>query len=237
MDRTTVDSADCWSYAPDIESLKWPESFNSLKYENYARQRRWSRHRRPQSGDPVQEISVGLLNPGDTSPLPLPALSQSGQYILQLKPSNSDSIEYSWSSVVEKVLSSGKSQGVTEICVSELTETDELLCCTQINASSSSGMLKVWFSASIRATEIAKDIRSDPIQDWTILIKSPLSLTGFLPLSATYSIFEKAAEGDLLPCSRGLLIPGRSVNVYNADIRKPLLFSLTPQRGWLPLNV
>ncbi|WJZ96765.1 hypothetical protein VitviT2T_015418 [Vitis vinifera] len=37
----------------------------------------------------------------------------------------------------------------------------------------------------VQATEIAKDIRSDPIQDWTLVVKSPLSITNLLLMAAS----------------------------------------------------
>ena len=37
----------------------------------------------------------------------------------------------------------------------------------------------------VQATEITKDIRSDPIQDWTLVVKSPLSITNLLLMAAS----------------------------------------------------
>ena len=88
----------------------------------------------------------------------------------------------------------------------------------------------------IQATEIAKDIRSDPIQDWTLVVKSPLSITNFLLMTAEFSVFEMQASGHYIACSRGIFGPGKTVRVYDADIRNPLYFSLFPQRGWLPIH-
>ncbi|XP_031385571.1 uncharacterized protein LOC116199374 isoform X2 [Punica granatum] len=237
LDKTSVKNSDGWVYAPDVESLKWPESLSSLNSVNYARQRRWVRNRRLNSGDLKQEIFMGRLSPGESVPIPLLALSQSGQYLLQLRPSKiSDSSEYSWSSVVETPEKLGKAEGVPEICVSALTEADELLCCTELNGTSSNGAHRLWFCVSIQAMEIAKDIHSDPIQDWSIVVKSPLSFTNFLPLSAEYAVLEMHAGGNFISCARGILTPGNVVNVYSADITNPLFLSFIPQRGWLPVH-
>ncbi|XP_050141691.1 uncharacterized protein LOC126617690 [Malus sylvestris] len=237
LDMESVNTADGWVYAPDVESLKWPESFDPLRSGNYARQRRWIRNRK--QNDTHQEIYIGLLKPGDTVSLPLSGLAQPGMYVLRLRPSLHNSSEYSWSSVVdgsEQTEDSGKSKVCSGISVSSLTESEELLYCTQISGSSSSGSHKLWFCTSVQATEIAKDIRSDPIQDWTLVIKSPLSISNFLPLAAEFSVFEIQDSGNFFACSRGVFFPGKSVNVYSADIRNPLFFSLLPQRGWLPIN-
>ncbi|KAJ4951540.1 hypothetical protein NE237_028372 [Protea cynaroides] len=240
FDNASVNTADGWVYAPDLEHLKWPESYNQLKFVNYARQRRWIRKRKHISNNIRQKISVGLLKPGDRIPLPLSGVTHPGLYILQLRPWNvNDPDEYSWSSVVDRndqSEASGQPKGITEICVSTLTESENLLCCTRVNNVSSNCGSGLWFCLSIQATEIGKDIHSDPIQDWNIVIKSPLSIINFLPLSAEFSVLERQASGEIISCSQGVFLPGETVKIYNADLRNPLSFSLLPQRGWLPMH-
>ena len=167
LDKTSFNTADGWVYAPDIESLKWPESYNPLKFVNHARQRRWVRKRKQISDDVKQHISVGLLKPGDTVHLPLSSLTQSGLYYLQLRPSNlNNPDEYSWSSVAGRPGqsgNSGKPKEYSEICVSTLAESEELLYCTPLNGTSSNSPRGLWFCLTIQATEIAKDSHSDPI--------------------------------------------------------------------------
>ncbi|KAA8522113.1 hypothetical protein F0562_012573 [Nyssa sinensis] len=240
LDKTSVNTADGWIYAPDLESLKWPESYNPLRFVNCARQRKWIRNRKKVSEDIKQQISVGPLKPGETVPLPQSGLTQSGLYILQLKPSNlNNSSEYSWSSVMDKPGQSedlGNPKENSEICVSTLVESEELLYCSEISGTSSNSSHGMWFCLSIQATEIAKDIHSDPIQDWSLVVKSPISITNYLPLKAEFSVFEMQSSGHFLACSRGIFSPGKTVKIYNADMRNPLYFSLLPQRGWLPIH-
>lgn len=235
LDKTSVETADGWVYAPDIESLKWPESHDSLKHVNYARQRKWVR-RRQNSGDLKPEISLGQLSPGDCVPLPLPALTHTWQYVLQMRP-HSHGSEYSWSCRADKIKSSRRSKEYTGLCVSALTESDELLCCTQLTDSSSSSAQEVWFCVNIQATVLAKDIQSNPIQDWYIEINPPLTLTNFLPCSAEFSVLEMLAGEQLSACTRGTLDPGKPVNVHNIDVKEPVYISLLPQGGWLPVHV
>ncbi|OIT20384.1 hypothetical protein A4A49_38348 [Nicotiana attenuata] len=56
VDKNSVNTADGWVYAPDFNSLKWPESSNPLKSVNYARQRRWLRNRKGKPRDPQAHI-------------------------------------------------------------------------------------------------------------------------------------------------------------------------------------
>lgn len=237
----SVNTADGWVYAPDVENLKWPESYDPLRFVNYARQRRWIRTRKCISGDLKKEIHIGTLRPGDIEALPLFGSTQLGSYTLHIRPSSlGNPIEYSWSSVVDRLGQSedlSKEIVTSEIAVSALAETEELLYCNEITGTSSSGSQKLWFCVSVQATEIAKDIHSDPIQDWKIVVKSPLSITNYLPLAAEFSVLEMQTNGNFVVCSRGVFSPGKTLNVYNADIRNPLFFSLFPQRGWLPVNV
>ncbi|KAF5735104.1 hypothetical protein HS088_TW15G00604 [Tripterygium wilfordii] len=240
LDTSSVNSDDDWVYAPDIESLKWPDSFDNLKFGNHARQRRWIRNRKPILANENLEINVGILKPGNSLPLPLSGLTQSTPYVLQLRPSNvGGPEEYSWSDVVDKPTQSedrGKPGGHSEVCISHLTESVELLCCTQTSGTSSSSSHKLWYYISIQPTEIAKDVHSDPIHDWSIVVKSPLSVTNYLPLPAEFSVFEMQASGHFVACSRGVIHPGKTSKVYEADIRNPLFLSLFPQRGWLPIH-
>lgn len=184
-------------------------------------------------------ISIGLLKPGETLPVPLSGLTQSASYVLKLKCVMTDgSDEYSWSSVVSRPGGAEVScESESEICISALTESEHLLCCTQISSTSSGDNKSLWFCLNIQATEIAKDIRSDPIQDWTLVVKSPLSIANCLPFGAEYSVLEKQANGHFICHCRDVFGSGETVQVHTVDVRNPLYFSLLPQRGWLPMRV
>ncbi|RDY03158.1 Vacuolar protein sorting-associated protein 13C, partial [Mucuna pruriens] len=239
LDTKSPNTSDGWIYAPDVESLRWPESFDPEESFNFARQRRWLRSRKLIAEDLKHEISVGLLQPGETAPLPLSGLTQSVQYFLQLRPWISEnSCEYSWSTVVDRPRppeDAGRGGQCSNLCVSALSESEELLCCSEIHGTSG-GSHKLWFCVSIQATEIAKDIHSDAIQDWCFVVKSPLIISNFLPLAAEYSVLEMQSSGHFLVCSRGVFLSGKTVQIYSADIRNPLFLSLLPQRGWLPIH-
>ncbi|XP_031125724.1 uncharacterized protein LOC116028070 isoform X1 [Ipomoea triloba] len=239
VDNSSIKITDGWAYAPNVESLKWPESCNPVESVNYARQRRWLRHRTCVLGDLKPQICVGPLRPGEVTPLPLSALTQSGRYVLQFRPSNLEQAEeYSWSSVIDRTHNShdvGMQPENSGICVSTLQESEELLYCSLVSGTSSSSR-GMWFCLSIQATEIAKDVHSNPIQDWTLVIRAPLSISNYLPLVAEYSVLESQNTGHFLACVRGVFNPGDCIKVYNADIRNPLYFSLLPQRGWLPVH-
>lgn len=241
LDTSSVKASDGWVYAPDVGDLQWPVSYNPIKYVNYARQRRWVRNKRRVVHQVDNWISVGRLKPGDICSLPLQGLSQTGSYILKLRPSNFEgSNEYLWSTAVsthgelEKHNSFKKD---AEVCVSSLTESEELLSCSETSGTSSTVSRSLWFCLSIRAAEIAKDMKSNPIQDWTLVVKSPLTITNFLPVPAEYSILERQHEGHFTDRSRGIFKPGEVIRIYNADVRKPLYLSLLPQGGWLPIHV
>lgn len=184
-------------------------------------------------------ISIGLLKPGDTLPVPLSGLIQSASYVLKLKcvmPDGSD--EYSWSFVASRPGEPEVAcESESEICISALTESEHLLCCTQIGSTSSRDNKNLWFCLNTQATEIAKDIRSDPIQDWTLVVKSPFSIANCLPFGAEYSVLEKQASGHFICHCRDVFTSGETVKVHTVDIRNPLYFSLLPQRGWLPMDV
>lgn len=185
-------------------------------------------------------ISIGLLKPGDILPVPLAGLTQSASYVLKLKCVMIDGSEYSWSCVVSRPGEPEVAcESESEICISSLTESEHLLCCTQISSTSPGHNKIYWFCLKTQATEIAKDIRSDPIQDWTLVVKSPFSIANYLPFGAEYSVLEKQDNGDLI-ChsqSREFIGSGETVKVHTVDIRKPLYFSLLPQRVWLPMRV
>ncbi|XP_019086561.1 PREDICTED: uncharacterized protein LOC104718635 [Camelina sativa] len=185
----------------------------------------------------IPDIPIGLLKSGDTLPVPLSGLAQSASYVLKLKcvmPDGSD--VYSWSSVVSRPGESETAcESESEISISALAESEHLLCCTQISSTSGENK-KLWFCLNIQATEIAKDIRSDPIQDWTLVVKSPFSIANCLPFGAEYSVLEMQASGHFICRCRSVFGSGETVKVYSVDIRNKLYFSLLPQRGWLPMD-
>ncbi|KAK1307366.1 hypothetical protein QJS10_CPA10g01050 [Acorus calamus] len=239
VDTMTVNTGDGWVYAPDPEHLRWPDSHNHINSVNYARGRRWIRHRKQISTYVNQEISVGLLKPGETLPLPLSSLTHTSlSYILHIKPVKIDSPnEYSWSTVLdnyEHTENLGASGELSEICVSNLTEREKLLYCSRISGNSVNKSRGLWFCLSVKASEIGKDIQSDPIYDWNLFINSPLCLTNFLPFTAQYSVLHEESSGQLVALSEGVFSPGETVKVYDTDLRNPLHFSLLPQGGWRP---
>ncbi|KAL9231233.1 hypothetical protein vseg_006486 [Gypsophila vaccaria] len=240
IDEAAVGDTDGWVYAPDHESLKWPESYASGNVVNHARQRRWVRTRRHVSSCDPQSVSVGMLKPGDSVPLPLSCLTRAGAFILELRPLDfGTQDEYAWSKVVDgsgHFMGSEKPQEDSDIFVSDLEESEKVLHCPQISGTSSGGSHGVWFCLSVQASEIAKDIRGDPIQDWSVVVKAPLSITNYLPLRAEYSILEMQSNDHFLACSRGIFCSGKTVDVYAADVTKALYLSLLPQKGWLPLQ-
>lgn len=241
VDTTSVNAADGWVYAPDTEHLRWPESDDHINTLNYARQRRWMRNRKYTLYDSESQIPLGLLEPGHTIPLPLETLTHPVvSYVLQIRPMiSSDLNEYSWSSVEKRNQSefSGKVKECSEICVSALMESSELLYCRRQNGSSSNDSAGLWFFLSIQARQIGKDVHSDPIHDWNLIIDSPLSVTNFLPLSTEYAVIDKKETGESKTSSQGTLLPGETVKVYNTDLRVPLYFSVLPQGGWEAIHV
>ncbi|MFS8029949.1 putative vacuolar protein sorting-associated protein [Helianthus anomalus] len=194
------------------------------------------------TNDVQEQIFIGELKPGESLPLPLFGLVHSGLYVLQLRPSFlNDHKDYSWSSVVDRhVLSEDVDipKETSGINVSSLYESEELLYCSETSGTSTSSnrLHGMWFSLAIQASEISKDISSDPIQDWNIVVKSPLSITNYLPLTSEFSVLEMQTNGHFRACARGVFTPGETVNILNADIRNPLYFSLLPQHGWLPIH-
>nr|AFN89138.1 vacuolar protein sorting 13 [Mesembryanthemum crystallinum] len=236
VDEASVGSTDGWDYAPDQQILKWSESCDAASSVNHVRQRRWVRNRRQISSDSWQHVSVGLLKPGDSVPLPLSCLTQAGPYVLQLRPLNfGSSDEYAWSKLVDKPVESQSSvtSGESGICVSDLEDLRNFALYADGGTSSNVPWNLVYLS--VQAVEIAKDIRSDPIQDWNLVVKSPLSITNYLPLRVEYSVLEKHSSDNLVARSRGIFSPGKKVNVYSVDVTKSLFLSLIPQKGWVPM--
>ncbi|KAH7687482.1 Vacuolar protein sorting-associated protein 13 [Dioscorea alata] len=217
----------------------WPESAGLSNPANSARQRRWIRHRKYMPSNDKDQILIGLLKPGSTIPLPLSGLTQ--PYILEFRPKNdNDQNEYSWSVVLEKHCLSDFSlelENSDEIYLSMLTESVGLLYCSEISGSSLNNRKGLWFCLNTEATEIGKDLHSNPIHDWNLKLYSPLSITNFLPLSAEYAIVDQLPTEESVACSEDTIVPGETINIYNADPRDPLYLSVLPQGGWQQLHV
>ncbi|XP_062205491.1 uncharacterized protein LOC133907454 isoform X2 [Phragmites australis] len=184
--------------------------------------------------DREDQILVGMLEPSSTVPVPLSGLSHPFvPYTLQLRPAiHYEHMNYSWSDVQEKRSQTEfRKEEILDICVSDLYESENLLFCSQIDGTSSSGQ-GLWFCLTIEAKEIGKDVHMDPIYDWSIVIKSPLCLTYYLPISAHYTVSSSHLDNEDSNCSQGTLNPGEAVKVHNVDPRNPLYLSLIPHGGW-----
>jgi vacuolar protein sorting-associated protein 13A/C len=188
--------------------------------------------------DRGNQILVGVLEPSSTVAVPLSGLSHPiVPYALQLRPVIHEHMNYSWSDVQERRSQTEfRKEDVLNICVSDLYESENLLFCSQINSTSSSCQ-GLWFCLSIEAKEIGKDVRMDPIYDWSIVIKSPLCLSFYLPISARYMISFSHLDNEDSSCSQGTLNPGEAVKVHNVDPRNPLYLSLVPHGGWELMHV
>ncbi|WVZ57683.1 hypothetical protein U9M48_008037 [Paspalum notatum var. saurae] len=149
-----------------------------------------------------------------------------------LRPANHHVHEnYSWSDVQERRSQTEfRKEETIDICVSDLYESENLLFCSQVDGASSSSH-GLWFCLSIEAKEIGKDVQMDPIYDWSIIIKSPLCLTYYLPISAHYTVSSSHLDNEE-STSLGTLNPGEAVKVHNVDPRNPLYLSLIPHGGW-----
>lgn len=179
-------------------------------------------------------ISVGLLEPGSTAPIPLSGISNPVVlYTLQLRPTNHhELVQYSWSDVQERRSQTEyRNEEILDICVSDLYESENLLFCAQSDGTSSTSQ-GLWFCLSIEAKEIGKDVHTNPIYDWSIIIRSPLSLSYYLPISAHYVLSASHLDEEDTSCSQGTLNPGEVVRVQNVDPRNPLYLSLVPHGGW-----
>ncbi|KAJ0970742.1 hypothetical protein J5N97_018701 [Dioscorea zingiberensis] len=238
VDKTSTGTDDGWIYAPDIGHINWPESAGLTDPANSARQRRWIRHRQYMPLNEKDQILIGLLKPGSGIPLPLSGLTQ--PYILEFRPKNdNEQNEYSWSVVLEKHCLNDFSlelENSSDICLSMLTEFDGLLYCSQTSGCSLNNKNGLWFCLSTEASEIGKDLHSNPIHDWNLKIYSPLSVTNFLPLGAEYAVIDQLPTEETVPCFKDTVVPGETVNIYNADPRDPLYLSVLPQGGWQQLH-
>ncbi|XP_078437793.1 pleckstrin homology (PH) domain-containing protein isoform X2 [Wolffia australiana] len=227
VDNASVSNSDGWIYAHDHEHLKWPESSGPSNSSNTVRQRRWVRHRR------MSCISIVLpLKPGESLPIPLNCLAHHlSPYNFHLRPS--DAIEYDWSKTLRKFGVSGNNGNdeFSDLCISNLIKSEELLCCMPTEGNSSDGHQTLWFCLSIQPSDIGKDINLDLIQDWNLVISSPLSITNFLPVPVKYSVHYEELNRKLSTRHQEMLSPGETSKIYKVDLRQAVYLSLF-LRGW-----
>jgi len=185
------------------------------------------------------QMLIGTLEPNSVVPVPLSGLSHLAvPYMLQLRPAiRHEHMNYSWSDVQERRSQTEfRKAEILDICVSDLYESENLIFCSQIDGTSSS-CHGLWFCLSIEAKEIGKDVHMDPVYDWSIVIKAPLCLSYYLPISAHYTVSSNLLGDEDSSCSRGTLNPGEAVKVHNVDPRNPLYLSLIPHGGWEQMHV
>lgn len=241
IDNTSSSSPEGWTYGFDFRHLKWPPPFDPEGPMLFVRRRRWVRTRQHISRDDRRSFSVGILRAGDVTSLPVACLRRFGpKYILKFKPCNLNVVdEYLWSHVLNyrgRHDSASKHVSMPDILVSSLMETEELVYSPAKEANSTTHRNDLWFCLSVKATEIGKDVRLDPIRDWKLVLTAPLTLISFLPVSSEFSVLEKLSGGELSVRYRGVVKSGETIKVYSADLRNPLYFSLMPQGGWQPVH-
>lgn len=157
---------------------------------------------------------------------------------LQVRPQTGalgDGLAHNWSSVVPyngKPDTGINNHPVKKFQVRNLQETEELLCCPVEASSSTVEGRDVWLCVECKATEIGKTTKLDPILDWQLTVSAPLELVNFLPVTCEYKVSEKVAGKGSMMLHEGVVEPGQSQPLYQADLRKGLYLSWVPQDGW-----
>lgn len=248
IDKSQFVDNDGWAYGPDLISLKWPPTsskFSTKSTSDVLRRRRWIRSRQKisEQGIDSMQSKATIVDPGASTVLSWKSTSKDSDKCLQVRPTLDDSQSlYSWGHAVavgsnfmlgkDQLLSdegSRQNSSITNFSLklNQLEKKDVLLCCYP-----SSGSKLFWLSVGIDASVLNTELNA-PVYDWKIAVNSPMKLENRLPCPAEFTVWEKTKEGKCVERHHDVISSRQSINIYSADIQKPLYLTLSVQGGWL----
>jgi vacuolar protein sorting-associated protein 13A/C len=190
---------------------------------------------------------VGVVQPGDSIPLPLAGSDSRTDMCVQFRP-HSDTSQYSWGQAVSDLIAQSRTQSSSEggssvplrqtksnlpvsaLPLKELEKTEEILLSRVLEGGS--GYNLCWLNVDVDATLLYNEV-NNPIPDWRITINAPVKLENRLPCSAAYVIWEKPrAAGNLIKQQEAIVSAGGSVYIYSVDVRRPMYLTWLAQGGW-----
>lgn len=216
---------------------------------DFARRRRLVRQRKciPETHHLHTRQMVGVVQPGDSIPLPLAGSDSKTDMCVQFRP-QSDSCQYSWGRAISDLIAQTRTQNSTEgapsvstrhtksnlpvsaLPLKELEKTEEILVSKVLEGGSGHGLC--WLNVDVDATLLYNEV-NNPIPDWRITVNAPVKLENCLPCSAAYIIWEKPrATGNLIKQQNGIVAAGGSVYIYSVDVRRPIFLTWLTQGGW-----
>lgn len=245
---------DGWFYGPDFQSLKYPPSSIKGKRKStfdFARRRRLLRARQcvPETQHMHTRQVVGLVEPGNSIPLPWAGSDPKANICVQVRP-QSDSSPYSWGTAISDLIAQSKTQDgsdgapsfstrqsknnvpVSALLLKDLEKTEEVLLCRGSGGGGSRGIC--WLNVEVDATVLYSEVNV-PIPDWRITVNAPVKLENRLPCTAAYIVWEKPrSSGNLVKQQDGIVLAGGSVYIHAVDVRRPIYLTWLAQGGWRP---
>ncbi|KAK9136608.1 hypothetical protein Sjap_007202 [Stephania japonica] len=253
VDKSEFVDADGWAYGPDYLSLTWPPSSKASTKSSLdcVRRRRWIRKREQLVADNSMPDFVTLVNPGSSAVLPWRSMKNGSDLCLQVRPyAEYPNTPYSWGHTVligseytggvdqsiidqaslsrQNTFSSGEEASMSSFKLNKLEKKDSLMQCNPSPGEKHPFWLSIGTDASVLHTEL-----NTPVYDWKISINSPLKLENRLPSSAEFTIWERSKDGRSVERQNGIISTCRSVNVYSADVRRPIYLTLFVHDSWV----
>ncbi|KAG0559465.1 hypothetical protein KC19_10G107200 [Ceratodon purpureus] len=252
VDRNSYVDEEGWFYGPDFQSLKGLPSSSKASRKSmfdFARRRRFVKQRKciPETQHMHSRQMVGVVQPGDSIPLPLAGSDSKTDMCVQFRP-HSDSSLYSWGRAISDLISQSRTQSsneggstiparqtksnlpVSALPLKELEKTEEILLSRVLEGGRNNSLC--WLNVDVDATLLYNEV-NNPIPDWRITVNAPVKLENRLPCSAAYIIWEKPrATGDLIKQQDGIVSAGGSVYIYSVDVRRPVYLTWLAQGGW-----
>ncbi|KAL8152479.1 LOW QUALITY PROTEIN: hypothetical protein V2J09_010239 [Rumex salicifolius] len=183
---------------------------------------------------------VVTLLPGTIFALPWQSMCRDSEHCLQIRPTvDSPHLSYSWGLTAavgyleqsllsrQSTMKQGNRMASSAFKLDQLDKKDVLLSC-----SPRSEKKQFWLSAGTDASVLHTELNV-PVYDWNISINAPLRLENRLPCPAEFTIWERTREGKGTERQQGIIMSRKSVNIYTADIQKPIYMSLYVQGGWV----
>jgi vacuolar protein sorting-associated protein 13A/C len=218
---------------------------------DFARRRRLIRQRKciPETHHLHSRQIVGVIQPGDSVPLPWAGSDSKSDMCVQVRPQAESSL-YSWGRAISDLIAQSRTQNTSEgapsvstrqtksnipvsaLPLKELEKTEEILFSKVLQGSSGSGHGLCWLNVDVDAAVLYNEVNK-PLPDWRITVNAPVKLENRLPCSAAYIIWEKPrASGNLIRQQDGIVSAGGSVHIFSVDVRRTIYLTWLAQGGW-----
>eukprot|EP00850_Spirogloea_muscicola_P005223 SM000023S07679 [mRNA] locus=s23:814661:836470:+ [translate_table: standard] len=177
-----------------------------------------------------RHLYVGVVEPGNSQPLPWDSEAPGSDLCLQLRPhaGPGQPAVHKWGRSVPQHPASK----AAAFMLGDLGCTEELVLC---EATGGRGRDSFWLSVEAVSSLLHGESGGMmAVEDWRVVAAAPLRVENWLPCRAEYTLWEKPSHSPPASRQRAIAESGATIQCHSIDVRRPILLTWLPQGGWKP---